>query len=288
MRHLICILWWILVVWVHAWSWSSVGLLAIVGRAGLGLFWSGSRLGVARVASHVLVHAVETALADGCRWGWISCLRALYYSSARRIQHLVCDVFEGPIHRETSALNGLLCLILAYNLRLWHLSLIAHAASYWFRMLALSDLLLIFELHHIYARARHAQMAGAHADFRVTYLQTLAPVCDIGWINIFILLRPYLSVAPIARAPAPYSFKHLLLLSNTRAYIVYYIADCTTPRPSWCRWDARHRPVGSLLSIWLPYSFAFRDCRPPVIITHLSTLARALMGNNCLILATFH
>ncbi len=65
-------------------------------------------------------------------------------------------------------------------------------------MLTLSNLLLIFELHHIYARARHAQMAGAHPNFRVAHLQALTSVSDIGWIDILILLRPYLRAAPIA------------------------------------------------------------------------------------------
>ena len=65
-------------------------------------------------------------------------------------------------------------------------------------MLALSDLLLIFELHHIYARVRHAQMAGAHANFRVAHFQTLSPVGDIGWVDVLILLLSYLRAAPVA------------------------------------------------------------------------------------------
>ena len=65
-------------------------------------------------------------------------------------------------------------------------------------MLTLSNLLLIFELHHIYARTRHAQMAGAHANFRVAHFQTLSTVGDVGWVDILVLLLSYLRTAPVA------------------------------------------------------------------------------------------
>ena len=65
-------------------------------------------------------------------------------------------------------------------------------------MLALSNLLLIFELHHIYARAGHAQMTGTHANFRVAHLQTLSTVCNVGRIDILILLLAYLGSASVA------------------------------------------------------------------------------------------
>ena len=76
----------------------------------------------------------------------------------------------------------------------------------------------------------HAQMAGAHADFRVAYLQTLSTVCNVGWIDILVLLLAYLRAAAVARAPTPYSFEHLLLLSDAGAYIADHIADGAAPR----------------------------------------------------------
>lgn len=282
--HLICVFCWILVVWVHAWSWASVDWLGLVGRAGLRWFWSRSCLDVAWVASHVFVHAMETALADGRGRGRIS-LRAtvLYHSCSRRVQYLVCDIFEGPIDRETPALNSLLCWILVYDLWLWHLSLAACASPYLFWMLTLSDLLLIFELHHIYARVRHAQMARAHANFWVAHFQTLSAVGDIGWVDVLILLLSYLRAAPVAWAPAPYSFEHLLLLSDAWAYIADHIADGAAPRSCWRRWDARHGAVGSLLPVLRAYGFALGHCRPSFIITSLGVLARALMRQKAIL-----
>lgn len=130
MRHLICILWWVLIIWVDAWSHSS----DILGEiSSCSLCWIGSSALLASWRDSVLVrgrpsfgtththlglteHSGLGCVAAERGWWWLVYWKIVLNNGCSwGVQDLVGDVFEGAIYRETPVLNLLVGLLLVYN-----------------------------------------------------------------------------------------------------------------------------------------------------------------------------